>query len=73
MRPREADLKPCPFCGGAAEEHEEMESGYPVSVTVRCQDCGATHPPVRGGSMQGMVRRVDTHSATRRWNNRSGS
>lgn len=41
------DLKPCPFCGGAAEMDErqafrELVSGrFGTAIAVACLDCGA--------------------------------
>ena len=32
------DLKPCPFCGGKAEEDPDMTMAFPG---VYCSDCGA--------------------------------
>ena len=39
----EIKLKPCPFCGGAAEIVWEVDAGYyfaEESYHTRCKDCG---------------------------------
>jgi len=42
--PRMVDLKPCPFCGGNAEELDlEDEANFGGSV-ICCQKCGASSP-----------------------------
>lgn len=35
-------LKPCPFCGGKAEERVSTRFGYRDSLLVRCLGCDAT-------------------------------
>lgn len=52
------DLKPCPFCGGADLELEEIDEGYYV---VACETCDAFGP--MGEGEQG---------AMENWNYRAG-
>lgn len=44
-------LKPCPFCGGAAE-FERLGTGR-VSCIVVCEDCGARHESGDSGAASG--------------------
>jgi hypothetical protein len=39
-----AELKPCPFCGGAPKE--KLSNGW---MWIECRDCGAKGPAERFG------------------------
>ena len=49
--PQPPALKPCPFCGGAAE-FERLGTGR-VSCIVVCSDCGARHESSDSGAASG--------------------
>lgn len=54
------ELKPCPFCGGEAETHEEHTDNGGVEMyyreyhnyTVQCKECGANITNCWGGMEQ---------------------
>ena len=57
-----AELKPCPFCGGAAEKKTWNAPGRSTAFVVACcSECGAMTWPYG-----------DARNAILRWNRRTG-
>ena len=64
----EIKLKPCPFCGGAAEIVWEVDAGYyfaEESYHTRCKDCGCN---LGGGVLEGFETEEEAAEA---WNRRA--
>jgi len=45
-------LKPCPFCGGEAQDYGQVEIGGAVQTRIGCKDCGARSPVWGEGNTQ---------------------
>ena len=63
---RSGDLKPCPFCGGEADEHRDRGPTGELYVWVGCNDCDATSACVDERSMQ-----PEESDAQSLWNTRA--
>ena len=67
----EPKLKPCPFCGGEAEELCKCvnENGYKgVAYRVRCSACRAQSPYMRNPRLHGW--HITRSKAAEAWNRR---
>jgi Lar family restriction alleviation protein len=58
IKPINNTLKPCPFCGGRAEEHEAML--MVCDWEIHCEDCGATS--ANYGKHEGGAMKADDNS-----------
>lgn len=60
------EVKPCPFCGGEADEHRDPGPTGELYVWVGCNDCDATSACVDERSMQ-----PEESDAVTLWNTRA--
>lgn len=69
------ELKPCPFCGGAAKirtEHQDERVAYANRVTVHCSKCWASRSAEGDTSKPGYADNSTTESrAVEKWNQRA--
>ena len=67
-------LKPCPFCGGEAENKNEQLSevySYANQVTISCKSCGCSRVAMGDRSKRGYADNSTTEvRALSAWNNR---
>jgi len=70
----DAKLKPCPFCGGEAENKTEQLSevySYANQVTISCKSCGCSRVAMGDRSKRGYADNSTTEvRALSAWNNR---